>query len=311
MLVALVAVPILALLYAQQQRRRVAAEVAFVTPALAPSPLGRRPGWRRHAPIALLAGALVVLILAAARPQRSVTLPVKGAGIMLANDISSSMSATDVRPSRLGAAKRAALGFLARVPGSVSVGQIEFARHPTLLQGPTTDRRLAREAIARLQPGGGGTAIGDAIQVALHSLTTLRRDGKKVPAAILLLSDGASNVGVTSASAAQQARADHIPIYTIALGTARGTIQIERGGRRVTADVPVATQELAQIARLSGGRAYTAADSARASAIYAHLAKKLGTRRARRDITVAFVGAAVFLLLGSAALSLRWFARPI
>jgi Ca-activated chloride channel family protein len=258
-----------------------------------------------------LAAALAVLVVAAARPQRSTAVPVEGAGIMLANDISSSMSADDISPSRLGAAKAAALRFLNGVPSSVSVGQIEFARRPTLLQSPTTDHVLTRQAIERLAPGGGGTAIGDTIQVALRSLEALRHAGKKLPGAILLLSDGTSNVGVSPFTAAEQAKAAHIPIYTIALGTTHGTIQIKRKGRTVMAPVPVSPQELGQIARLSGGRAYAAADSTGARAIYAHLAAKLGTKRVKEDISRDFVGGGVVLLLAGAVLSLLWFARLI
>jgi Ca-activated chloride channel family protein len=311
MLVALVAVPVLLLAYLARQRQRAAAEAAFLAPHMTASALPARPRWRRHAPMLLLAAAITALILAAARPERRTIVPVDGAGIMLANDVSSSMSSTDVRPSRLGAAKRAALRFLGGVPGSVSVGQIEFARHPTLLQSPTTDHALTGKAIAALVPGGGGTAIGDAIQTALRSLSTLRRAGKKLPGAILLLSDGTSNVGVSPYTAAEQAKAAHIPIYTIALGTAHGTISITRRGRAVSTPVPVSPGELGQIAKLSGGKAYTAADSARASAIYAHLATKLGQKHVKQEITVDFVGAGVILLVGGGVLSLLWFARIV
>jgi Ca-activated chloride channel family protein len=311
MLVALVLVPVLVVWYLRTQRHRTAAEAAFLAPPMTASALPTRPRWRRHAPLLLLTVAIAALILAAARPEHTVAVPVEGAGIMLANDASNSMSATDVSPSRLAAAQKAALRFLNGVPGSMSVGQIEFARHVTLLQSPTTDHALARQAILRVAPGGGGTAIGDAIDTALHSLASLRHAGKKLPAAILLLSDGTSNVGANPYAAAQQAKAAHVPIYTIAMGTASGTIQIKKKRRTVTAPVPVSPQELRQIANLSGGRAYTAADGARASAIYAHLAAKLGSKHVKREITADFVGGGLVLLLASGALSLLWFARLI
>ena len=310
-LVALAAVPVMIGSYVARQRRRIRVQDAFLTEAMVASALPTRPGWRRHIPFALVAAACTVLTLAAARPQDTAAVPVDGAGIMLANDVSSSMSATDVKPTRLGAAKRAALRFLSGVPASISVGQVEFARHPTLLQSPTADHSLERQAIARLAPGGGGTAIGDAIETALSSLATLRHAGKKLPAAILLLSDGTSNVGTSPYTAAQQAKAAHVPIYTIALGTADGTIQIPRAGHDVTADVPVSPGELDEIAKLSGGRAYSAADSQRASAIYGHLATKLSTKRIKQDITTDFVGGGLALLLASGALSLLWFARIV
>jgi Ca-activated chloride channel family protein len=309
-LAGLAAVPVLLLWYLRQQRRRARAAEAFAAPVMTPSVAPRQPGWRRHAPMLVFAIAIAVLIAAAARPQRTVAVPVSSAAIMLANDVSSSMTATDVRPSRLGAAQRAAERFVAAAPGSVEVGQIEFARRPTVLQSPTTDHALTQAAIAQLRPGGGGTAIGDTIQTAVHVLTALpRKGGKRPPGAIVLLSDGTSNVGSDPFTAAAQARAQHIPVYTIALGTANGTIAIKHGTRTVTTPVPVSSQELAQIATRAGGRAFTAADSAKASAVYAHLATQLGHKNVKREITASVAGGGLVLLLLGSALSLFWFAR--
>jgi Ca-activated chloride channel family protein len=272
----------------------------------------RRPGWRRHAPMLIFAIAIALLIAAAARPQRTVAVPVSSAAIMLANDISSSMNATDVKPSRLGAAQKAASRFVSEVPGGAQVGLIEFARRPILLQSPTTNHALTLGAIAGLRPGGGGTAIGEAITTALHTLTTLpRRGGKRPPGAIVLLSDGTSNVGPGPLAAARQAKADHIPIYTISLGTSHGTISITRKGRTTSAPVPVSSQELAQIAQASGGKAYTAADSAKASAIYQHLAVQLGHKKVKREITADVAGGGLVLLLAGGALTLMWFGRIV
>jgi Ca-activated chloride channel family protein len=309
MLIALVAIPLLIVWYVRQQRARASVAEAFVVAKLAPSVAPSRPGWRRHLPILAFALALVALILAAARPQHTVAVPVNGAAIMLANDVSSSMSATDVKPSRLAAAKAAARQFVAGVPTSVEVGQMEFARRPILLQSPTTDRAQTDSAIAQLKPGGGGTAIGDTIQTATRVLSNLRRNGKRLPAAIVLLSDGSSNVGTNPMAAAQQAKRLHIPIYTVALGTTSGTIPVKRRGRTVNAPVPVSAQELAAIANQSGGRTFTAADSARASAVYAHLATQLGHRKVNRELTAGIVGGGLALVLIGIALSLLLFAR--
>jgi Ca-activated chloride channel family protein len=192
------------------------------------------------------------------------------------------------------------------------VGQIEFARRPILLQSPTTDHALTEAAIAQLRPGGGGTAIGDAITTALHVLTTLpEKAGKRPPGAIVLLSDGASNVGTDPLAAARQAKADHIAIYTIAIGTVHGTIPITRKGQTVTTPVPVSPQELGQIASASGGRAYTAADSAKASAVYAHLAIALGHKKVKRELTAGFAGGGLVLLLVGSGLSLLWLGRLV
>lgn len=311
-LIGLLAVPVLVVWYLGQQRRRRGAAAAFASPLMTDSVTPRRPGWRRHAPMLIFAIAIALLIAAAARPQRTVAVPVNSAAIMLANDISSSMSATDVKPSRLGAAQKAASRFVSEVPGGAQVGLIEFARRPILLQSPTTNHTLTLGAIAGLRPGGGGTAIGEAITTALHSLTTLpRKGGKRPPGAIVLLSDGTSNVGPGPLAAARQAKADHIPIYTISLGTSHGTIPITRKGQTTTAPVPVSSQELSQIAQASGGQAYTAADSAKASAIYQHLAVQLGHKKVKREITADVAGGGLVLLLAGGALTLMWFGRIV
>ncbi len=310
-LLGLIAIPLLIGWYAREQRRRTSAAAAFVTPALAASVAPRRPRWRRHAPMLAFAFALAVLIVAAARPQRSVAVPVKDGAIMLANDVSSSMTATDVAPTRLQAAKRAAEGFLQSVPASVRVGLLEFASKPIVLQSPTTDHPLARAAFAQLTTSG-GTAIGDAILTALRLLTSLRaQDGKRPPSAILLLSDGASNVGSSPLAVAREAAADHIPIDTVALGTPNGTIPIKRGSQTVTVSVPPSPQTLAQIASLSGGRAFTAADTSELSAIYAHLAAQLGHKHVRHELAADFAGGGLALLLIGSTLSLSWFGRLI
>ena len=214
-LVALLVIPLLIAWYVGQQRRRGRAAAAFAAPVLSASVAPRRPRWRRHVPMLAFALALAVLIVAAARPQRTVAEPVDTASIMLANDTSGSMAATDVAPSRLAAAEKAANRFLAKVPGSVRVGLLEFNTTVALLQSPTTDHALVSSALAQLRVTG-GTAIGDALRTALHTLATVPKEaGKKPPGAILLLSDGASDVGSDPITAAQQAAAAHIPIYTV------------------------------------------------------------------------------------------------
>lgn len=311
-LIGLVAIPVLVAWYLGQQRRRRSAAAAFAAPLLTESVAPRRPGWRRHAPMLVFAIAIALLIAAAAKPQHTVAVPVNGAAIMLANDVSSSMSATDVKPSRLGAAKNAASKFVDRVPGGVQVGLIEFARRPILLQSPTTNHALAQGAIAALHPGGGGTAIGEAMTTALHALTTLpRKAGKRVPGAIVLLSDGSSNVGAGPVEVARQAKADHIAVYTISLGTPNGTIPIKKHGQTVATPVPVSSQELAQIAQASGGKAYTAANSAKASEVYAHLAVALGHKHVKREITADVAGGGLVLLLVGGVMTLMWFGRIV
>ena len=173
-LAALIAIPALGAWYLAQQRRRARAAAAFAAPILTPSVAPDRPGFRRHLPMIVLAVALAALIVAAARPQRTVAVPVKSAAFMLANDISDSMTATDVPPTRLAAAKRAALRFVSELPDEALVGQMSFARRPIVLQSPTADHALTSSAIRQLAPGGGGTAIGETITTAVRILSGLR-----------------------------------------------------------------------------------------------------------------------------------------
>jgi Ca-activated chloride channel homolog len=309
-LLALLAIPLLIRWYAAEQRRRNRRAKQLVAPALMGSVAPRRPGWRRHAPMLLFAVAIAALIIAAARPQTTVAVPVQSGAIMLANDISDSMKSADVSPTRLGAAQRAASRFLAKVPSTIQVGSLEFARHPVVLQSPTTNHALTQSAVRELKAGGGGTATGDAVLTALHVLTSLpKQGGKRPPGAIVLLSDGGANTGSSPAASARQAKAEHIPIYTIALGTEHGTIKEKQGARTVTAAVPVSDQQLRDIAQLSGGRSYTVGNAAAASAVYAHLAITLGHKHVKREITASFAGGGLALLLLGSVLSLAWFGR--
>lgn len=310
-LLALLAIPVLIWWYRGQQRRRTRAAAAFVTPALTESVAPRRPRWRRHLPMLAFLLAIAVLIGAAARPQRSVAVPVTNGAIMINQDVSSSMKATDVAPTRLGAAQRAAERFLSTIPSGVEVGLVEFAKTPIVLQSPTTDHALTRAALGQLHTSG-GTAIGDAILTSLREIRNVPLiDGKHPPGAIVLISDGASNVGSDPIAAAREAASLHIPIYTVALGTYRGTIPITKGGTTVTVLVPPSPQELAQIASASGGKTFTASNTAGLRAVYADLAAKLGHKTVKQQITASFAGVALALLLVGSVLTLRWFGRLI
>jgi Ca-activated chloride channel family protein len=293
-LLALVAVPLLALLYGRAERGRRAAAASFASPTLQPSVAPRRPGWRRHAPFLAMAIALAVLIVAAARPQRTVAVPVERASIMLATDVSGSMTATDVKPNRLAAAKRAGFQFLATVPTQVNVGVMAFNQVPQVLQSPTRDRQAVSAAIGRMAVHG-GTATGEAINTATTILNRAPAGQKRPPAAIVLLSDGASTSGRDPVAAAQAAGKMKIPIYTVALGTQSGTLSLPNGQML---NVPPDPQTLAQIASSSGGRTYAVDDADTLSGIYRTLGSKLGTRAEQREITIAFVGGGLVLLLG-------------
>jgi Ca-activated chloride channel homolog len=310
-LVALVAIPVLIWWYVGQQRRRAQAASAFAAPKLAASVTPQRPRWRRHVPMLVLLLALAVLILAAARPQRVEAVPVNTASIMLANDTSGSMAATDVAPTRLRAAQRAATSFLANVPDSVRVGLLEFNSKVTVLQSPTTDHDFVRSALTQLKVTG-GTAIGDAIRISLRMLTASRQAGTKPPpAAIVLLSDGGSDVGSDPITAAQQAAADHIPIYTVVLGTAHGTVREKRASGTVTVPVPPDPRELQQIASISHGESFTATDAQKLDTVYKRLGSQLAHKKVKREITSTFAGGGLALLVLGAVASLTWFGRLV
>jgi Ca-activated chloride channel family protein len=313
-LIALAIVPLLAVWYTRLQRDRRRAAAAFAAPTFAPSVAPHRPRWRRHAPVLVMAIAVAALVVAAARPQRTVAVPVEQAQIMLATDVSGSMLAKDIAPNRLIAARRAAQKFIDTVPKRVRVGVLAFNQTPSVLQSPTTDRDALAQALGRLRSSG-GTATGEAIQAATRSLRMAQSvNGKKPPSAIVLLSDGASTRGVDPVAAAQAAGKLKIPVYTVTLGTANGTITVPRPGNAggtITRRVPPDTASLARIAQASGGRASQAGDAKALSSVYERLGSQLGHKKVPREITAGFAGAGLALLALGSALSLRWFGRLI
>jgi Ca-activated chloride channel family protein len=311
-LLGLLVLPLLVVWYLGEQRRRRVAAAAFAAPRLHPSVAPVRPRWRRHVPLVVVALALVALILAAAQPQRTVAVPIERASIVLATDVSGSMTATDLEPSRLVAAKRAARSFLGRVPARVNVGIVAFNQQSRVLQSPTTDRAEVNAAIDAMEPSG-GTATGDAIDASLRSLDR-RQDasGRKPPAAIVLLSDGASTSGRDPVEAARAAKREGIRVYTVTLGTAEGTITVPlKGGGTETKQVPPDPESLEQIARESGGRAFTAETATGLQEVYERLGSQLSHKDEKRQVTSAFAGGGLVLLLAAAAMSLRWFGRLI
>ena len=308
-LLALVLVPLLVLAYRAHERRRQARAEAFATAPLLASVAPRTPGWRRHAPLAVYALALAALVVALAKPQTTVAVPVERASIMLTTDLSGSMQATDVTPNRLQAARSAASDFLAKVPARIRVGLVTFNQNAHTLQTPTTDRQAVRDALATIEPSG-GTATGEALAAALANLERRGADGKQAPGAIVLLTDGASTRGRDPEDLARRAKRLKIPIYTVALGTPQGTIEVERpDGSTRTEPVPPDPASLRRIAELSGGRFFEAADAETLSAVYEQLGSRVARRDEEREVTSAFAGGALVLLAGGALMSLHWFRR--
>jgi Ca-activated chloride channel family protein len=304
-LLALLLVPLAAAAYVAAQRRRRAAADAFASPAVRASALPRTPGWRRHTPMAFYALALSALAVALARPEATIALPEEQAAVVLATDHSGSMQATDVAPDRLSAVKAAADRFLDEVPRRVRVGGVAFDHRASVLAAPDTDRAPLRTAIDGLRATG-GTATGEALAASLELVR--RGGGEQPPAAIVLISDGASTHGREPLPVAEEAGRLGIPIYTVALGTPDGTLV---GSDGVSRPVPPDTATLQAIAEASGGRAFTAEDAGALRAVYERLGSQVATEREPREVTAAFAGGALGFVALGALLSLRWFRRLV
>ena len=307
---ALLSLPVLFGLYLLAERQRARAAAAFVAPHLIANVAPQRPGWRRHVPVALWALALAVLFTALAKPQKTVAVPVEQATIMLAIDGSGSMEATDVKPNRMAAARQAADRFLKQVPRRMQVGLVVFNQTPRVLQAPTTDRQSIRDALASVKPSG-GTAAGEAIYSSLAAIRAVTKPGgKRPPAAIVLLTDGKSTHGRSDREAATAAKERRVPVHTIALGTPNGTIRRpQRDGTVRAVPVPPDPFALRRIAQLSGGRAFQARDSGSLSAVYSRLGSQVSKKKEKRQVTSAFAGGAIVLLVLGSLLSLKWFNR--
>ncbi len=312
LLLGLLLVPLAVLAYLGNERQRRASAASFAAPAVVGSVAPRTPGWRRHAPLAIFAIALALLVLALARPQTTVAVDVERASIMLATDYSGSMQATDVAPTRLQAARTSAEAFLDDVPETIRVGLVAFNHAARTVATPTTDRDVVRSAIEALQPSG-GTASGEALDAALTALEGQTDDGGvRVPAAVILLSDGASTRGRDPVDIAARAKRLRIPVYTVALGTPTGTIEVKTAsGATITRAVPPDVASLREVAEISGGQAFNATDSNALSTAYEKLGSRLGKRDEQREITAGFAGGALALLAAGGLLSLHWFRRLV
>ncbi len=296
----------LAVLASNQARRR-AKRYAVRFPAVSTLQLAVGGGlsWKRHLPAALALAAIAALAFALARPHVTYSKAIGQASVMLVTDHSGSMAATDVQPTRLDAAERAANTFIDQLPRSVRVGAVAFSSSPDGAQAPETDHQGAR-AIIDSQTADGATATGDALQVALQLLHG--GQAKRAPAAIVLLSDGDANTGVNVLTVAHQAGRERIPIYTVALGTPNGTLpNPDPLGAPVA--VPPDPQLMQQIARVSGGRSFNAQSADELSSIYKHLGTQLGKVTRKHEVTYEFAIGGVVLLLLAAGGSARWSGR--
>jgi Ca-activated chloride channel family protein len=311
MLAILIVVPALVALWIVFDRRRRADAARFTTPALLPNLVGERAGRRRLIPFALLLAGIALLTVGAAKPRAQVRVPRKEATILLAVDVSRSMTAQDVVPTRAGAARRAAEAFLAKVPSVYRVGVIGIGSRAFVALPPTIDRPLATDALGSLTHSE-GTALGDAIALGVRIAKRQRtNDGFVPPTSMLLISDGIRDGGrAAPLAAARRAGAAHMPVSTVLVGTAAGVIDIPlTGGYTEHVHVPANGGALRQVARTSGGRFYRARTAAALERVYEELATRTGHTTEDRQIADVFAGAGIVLLFAAAAASLIWFRR--
>ncbi len=334
-LLALLLIPLVILALVLARRRRIRYAIRY--PALdVLAGVVERERRGRWIPAALLVLALTALLLGAARPMARVPVPRDEATVMLVIDVSGSMNADDVEPTRMEAAERAASRFLDRLPERFQVGLVVFSSEAETLVPPTTDREAVRSALDTLNANG-GTAMGDGLARALDVIEAARQEATGggppttvdpgatpapttpdpnaqqpavPPAVTLLLSDGANSAGGDPFIQAERARQLKVPVYTIALGTAGGVLRQPNafGGTRIQ-PVPPDPDSLARIAETSNGRFFEAPSSENLTAVYDSLGSRIGFRMEEREVTVAFTAAGLLLLAAAGALRARRGAR--
>lgn len=329
--------PLLVLLYAWLLKRKKKMAVRYASLSIVKEAMGKGPGWRRHVPPALFFLALVAMLLAAARPTAVITLPSQQQTIILAMDVSGSMRATDVQPSRLEAAQAAAKAFLAELPRHVKVGIVAFAGSAQVAQLPTVNREDLVTAIDRFQLQR-ATATGNAIVISLATLfpdqgielaalqagrdrprgfaidaeKKEKRDftpvapGSYNSAAIIMLTDGQRTTGVDPLEAAKMAADRGVRVYTVGIGTVDGeTIGFEGWSMRVRLD----EETLKQIANKTSAEYFYAGTAQDLKKVYNTLSSKLTVEKKETEVSALFALVAAGLSLVAGALSLLWFNR--
>jgi Ca-activated chloride channel family protein len=329
MLLALGLVPVLAGLYVLAQRRRPRYAVRFTNLDLLANVVEASPGWRRHLPPALYLLGLVAVVLTLARPELVTKVPQQEGTVVLVTDVSGSMTATDVSPTRMAAAQEAAHTLVDRLPEDFRISFITFSSGVNVLVPPTTAKEQVHAAIDRLTPLG-GTAMGDALATAVEVVRValeapaegaeggapgidrpIREEGEAPPAVIVLLSDGANTVGSWEPlDAARLAAETGVPVYAVALGTPDGVAVVtDPQGRQRAVRVPPDVATLRAIAEMTGGRAFEAPGAAELESIYRDLGDRIGYVEERTEVSWAGAALAGVLVLAGGALGLLWFNR--
>ena len=300
LLLGLVLVPLAIVGYVVAQRRRRRFAVRYTNVDVLAS-VAARAGWARHLPAALALLALLALLVALGRPERTVAAEREEATVVLVTDTSGSMFATDVRPSRLAAAQTAGRAMVDELPRGFRLGLVGFGTVAAQFVEPTTDKARVRAALESLKFSG-KTAMGDGLDLGIEAVRTPVTDEtgtpRRIPGAIVLLSDGASTAGSDPITVAERARRLRVPIYTVALGTQAGYLEREgRDGTTTREPVPPDTATLREIARETRGRYYAAPDAQRLTEIFKSLGTRLATRQEKQEVTSAFAGGGLALLL--------------
>lgn len=322
MLVLLVLVPLAVAGYVRVARRRSERSAALAAQGFAPTSAARRLRQARHVPAVLFLTALVVMVVACARPQLRVGLPHREGVVILAFDVSNSMLATDLKPTRMDAAKAAAKAFVDKQPDTIKIGVVAFNNGALVTQQPTSDRSEALAAIDRLSSTG-ATSLGQGIFASLSAIAgkplSLPKDaspddvgdidiGYYGSAAIVLLSDGENTSGPDASAVAQLASTAGVHIYPIGIGSTQGTVLQINGFSVATA---LDAQTLKQIASVTNGTYYNATDSTTLAQIYRNIDLRTVTDPKETEVTALFAGVSTILLLIGGVMSMLWFGRLV
>lgn len=294
----------LAVAYIAAQRRRPKYVVRFTNMDLLASVAPRRPGPRRHLPAVALLLSMTAMVVGLARPVRTERVAREEGVIVLAVDVSPSMMAKDVAPSRFVAAQRAVDRFVDLLPDGVRLGLVSFAGTAQVVVPPTSDRDLVRQAMEKLTFRS-ETGLGEAIHASLDALALEAAGGRLPAAGVVLMSDGASTTGRGEKDAARRAREAAVPVSTIAFGTSRGTVVLDGE----TVPVPPDPETLRTIARLTEGQAFEAATAAELTGVYRTIGRSVQTVEVHRELMEWFLALGLVLALVAGGLSLLWFSR--
>jgi Ca-activated chloride channel family protein len=308
-LLILLVIPLLILAYIFASRRKNRRGMRFTNTSMLDVVVPKQSQWRRHLAVALSLLSLITLTAAFARPKTVVDVPRERATVVLVIDASLSMQATDVNPTRLDAAKEAAIEFVNQLPEKYNVSVVSMAGTAAVLVPPTTAHNTVENAIRSIQLQD-STAIGEGIASALSALRQAPKDPNDpdavAPGAIVLLTDGKNTVGRAPLQAAGDARAAKVPIYTIAYGTENGYVELE--GKREP--VPVDHEAMKEIAEVTDGRYFAAATAEELKTVYENIGSSVGYEKADREVTSRFAGyglaLAVLAALGAISLGAKW-----